>query len=177
MNIFVIITGILELALSLLLSVSIMYLTFKFLHFINKKIDDLTELKSNNYSVALYNASILFSVAWIAKTSVNGAITSLTMLLRNPSITIYSILQTIGVISLQIIISVLIAFFTVYIGLIIFTKLTKHINEFELIKSNNISIAIIISTIVVIVALFVEPSVKTIIQGLIPYPSVFGNPV
>lgn len=176
MNMFVIVIGFIELILSLLLCVFILFITFKFLHFINKKIDDIKELKNNNYSVALYNASILFSVTWVAKSSIRSAVSSLTLLLRNPNAIFSDVLKTAGVISLQIIISLSIAFAGVYFGMLLFTKLTKNIDEFTLIKNNNIAIAIIVSTIIIIIALFIEPSVKTIVQGLIPYPSIIGNP-
>lgn len=176
MNIFVIVIGLIELILSLLLCVFILFLTFKFFHFINKKIDDIKEIKNNNYSVALYNASILFSVTWVAKSSIRGAISSLSLLLRDPNAVFTDVLKTGVVISIQIVISVIIAFAGVYIGLLLFTKLTKNIDEFTLIKNNNVSIAIIISTIIIIIALFIEPSVKTIVQGLVPYPSIIGNP-
>jgi uncharacterized membrane protein YjfL (UPF0719 family) len=153
-----------------------MFLTFKFFHFTTKKIDDIKELKSNNYSVALYNASVLFSVAWVVKSSVSGAISTITLLLRNPNMVISDILKTTGIISLQIIVAVIIAFVGVYFGLQLFVSLTKNIDEFSEIKKNNISIAIIVSVIVIIIAIFIEPSVKNIVQGLIPYPSVLTNP-
>lgn len=176
MNMFVVVVGLIELTLSLLLSVLILFLTFKFFHFITKKIDDIKELKSNNYSVALYNASILFAVAWVAKSSINGAISSITLLIRNPTTNITDILKTSGIVSLQIVVSVIIAFSGIYISLRMFMALTKNIDEFKEIKNNNVSIAIILSAIVIIVALFIEPSVKNIIQGLVPYPKLIINP-
>lgn len=177
MNIFVIYTGFIQLILSLLLSVIIMFSTFKFFHFTTKNIDDISELKNNNYSVALYNASVLFSVAWVVKSSVSSAISTITILLRNPNMTFADLLQTTGITILQILVAMFIAYAGVYFGIKLFINLTKNIDEFKEIKKNNISIAIIVSVIIIIIAIFIEPSVKNIVQGLVPYPDVLRNPI
>jgi len=176
-NLFVIVIGFLELILSILVSVFTIFITFKVFHVITKKIDDISELKKNNYSVALYNSAILFSVAWVVRSSVNSAISALTVVFTNPDSNHIAILKVMGIMSVQIILSAVIAFFGVYIAISIFMFLTKQIDEFTEIKNNNLAVAIIIATIVIIVALFIEPSVKTIVDGLVPYPAILSNPV
>lgn len=176
MNIFVIIIGFFNLILALLVGITTMFFTFKFLHLITRKIDDISELKSNNYSVAIYNASILFSVAWVVKGSLSGAVSSITLLMNTPNILLSDIFKTFGIMLAQITTSGIIAFSGVYVGIKVFTTLTTKIDEFSEIQKNNVSIAIIVSTIIIIISLFISPSVKTIVEGLVPYPSIITNP-
>ncbi len=176
MNFFVIVIGLSNLLVSLIVSIGTIYFTFRFLHFITRDIDDIKELKNNNYSVAIYNASILFSVALVVKSSIQGAVSAITLLLSKTDYIIWDFLKTFGVMVAQILLSGIIAFFGVFIGIQVFTSLTRSIDEFKEVKKNNISIAIIVSVIIVIIAIFISPAVKTIVEGLVPYPSIIKNP-
>lgn len=176
MNPFIIIIGVVEYILAILIGVGTLYITFKFLGLISRRIDDIKEIKENNISVALYNGSILFAVAWIIRPSISSAITSITLMLHQTDTSIAVSIQTILIIFTQILISGLLAFCGISIAILLFMKLTRNIDEFREIKANNIAMGIIVAVIIIIMALFIEPAIQTLVDGLTPYPEVLKNP-
>ena len=63
---------------------------------------------------------------------------------------------------------------TVAIGLLstfLYSRLTP-IDEFEEIRKNNVGVALIISTILIVMTLLVKDGVMTIIEALVPYPQL-----
>lgn len=176
MNPFVIIIGVVEYILSILIGVGALYLTFQFLGLISRRIDDIKEIKENNIAVALYNGSILFAVAWIIRPSVSSAITSITLLLNGSETGVLSSIQTILIIFTQVLISSLLAFCGISIAILMFMKLTRNVDEFREIKANNVAMGIIIAVIIVVMALFIEPAINTLVDGLTPYPELLKNP-
>ena len=70
------------------------------------------------------------------------------------------------------IVSVIVAFLVVMIALWFFNKLTRNINELDQISKNNIPVAIIAATIVLLIALIVRDGFVMLLESLIPYPSI-----
>ena len=66
----------------------------------------------------------------------------------------------------------IIAFTTIYIGLQIFIWLTKDLDELNEIKENNIAVGILLGIIIVSIALLLQPGIVTVLDSLIPFPSV-----
>jgi len=50
--------------------------------------------------------------------------------------------------------------------------MTKNIDEFKELKNNNISIAIIMSIIVISICIMVKPSLYSILESFVPYPDM-----
>lgn len=55
---------------------------------------------------------------------------------------------------------------------LLFSILTKGVNEFKEIQQNNISVAILVVTILISITLIAKGSIALLISSLIPYPEV-----
>ena len=55
---------------------------------------------------------------------------------------------------------------------LLFSMLTKGINEFREIQRNNVSVAILVVTILLSITLIVKESIALLISALIPYPEL-----
>lgn len=177
MNITVIMSGVATLLLSLILCIGFIFLTLYLLGKTNKSLGMIRLLKENNISYALYLGSILFAVGWIMKSAVDPALQTFLTTMRLPSTETLQLVQTIGIILLQIFLSGSIAFVSITLALLLFQKMTRKIREMEEIRKNNISLGILAAVIIILLALFIQPGIRMILDGTIPFPPVGKNPL
>ena len=174
MNLILIISGIVYTLISLLVGVVFMFLTLRFLKLIHKKIIGNIETEFSNISLSLYISASIFAVGWIMKDSLEPAITAFRLVLRNPDSAFQGYMLIIGIVLLQLVIPGILSFCFILIGLWIFEKLTKDINEMEEIMKNNIALGILLSTVIIVLVLFIQPGIRMIMDGIIPFPKL-GN--
>ena len=172
MNILIIISGIAYTLLSLLVGVISIFLTFRFLRFFHKSMINDAVLNNDNIALSLYISASIFSVAWVMKGAIEPAITAFNLVLRDPSSVLIDYLIIFGIILFQLVGSGILSFCFILIGLWIFTKLTKDIQEMEEIKRNNIALGILLSTLIIVLVLFIQPGISMIMDGMIPFPQI-----
>lgn len=172
MNLILFITGMVQIALSLVAAVFLVYLTSKIFRKLIAGINENQELKRNNISVAILNGSIILALMLVVKKSIESSITIFGNTLRNPDAEFITFLQS-GLIMIgHIVLGAIIAFFTIYIALQIFIWLTKDLDELKEIKENNIAVGILLGIIIVSIALLLQPGIVTVLDSLIPFPPV-----
>ena len=172
MNYIIFFSGILYTILSLFIAVTFIFITIKFLKQIHKNIIQNVTVSIDNIAVSLYVSSSIFSVGWVMRDSIEPAITSFNLALRSPSTDIINYLIIFGIMILQIVVPGILSFGFIVIGLIIFQKMTKDINEMNEIINNNIALAILLSTIIIVLVLFIQPGIRMTMDGLIPFPKL-----
>ncbi|MFI5236692.1 MAG: DUF350 domain-containing protein [Ignavibacteriales bacterium] len=172
MDIILLITGIVQVFISLLIAVSLVYLASKIFRKLISGINETEELRKNNVAVAILNGSIILALILVVKKSIESAITIFGNTLRNPDSVFSSYLQT-GLIMIgHILLGGLIAFSAIYTALQIFIRLTKDLDELNEIKNNNTAVGILLGLIIVSIAMLLQPGVDTILNSLIPFPPV-----
>jgi hypothetical protein len=55
---------------------------------------------------------------------------------------------------------------------LLFSALTKRINEFEAIKNNNAAVATMVSSLLIAITLIVKDSIAVLISTMVPFPEV-----
>ncbi len=172
MDIVLLITGIVQVFLSLLIATTLAYFASKIFRKLISGINETEELKKNNIAVAILNGSIVLALILVVKKSIESAVTIFGNTLRNPDSVFSSYIQS-GLIMIgHIILGGIIAFIAIYTALLIFIKLTKDLDELKEIKNNNTAVGILLGIIIVSMALLLEPGIDTILNSLIPYPPV-----
>ena len=172
MDLSILISGILQLFLSLFIGIIFIYAGFRFFHKKIKSINEIEELKKNNIAVAILNASIILALVIMVKNAIEPAITLLSMALRNPEATLISFLQTAGIMLVQIILAGFIAYVSIYLAISLYTHLTKDLDELGEIKKNNIAVSIVLGVVIISISLLMQQGIKSILDALIPFPSV-----
>lgn len=172
MDLILFITGIVQIALSLIIGVFFIFAATKIFQNLVKGIDENEELKNNNVAVAILNGAIVISLILVVQNSVESAIIIFGNTLRNPDAEILTYLQSALIMLLHIILSGFIAFIAIYIAMHIFLWLTKDLDELKEIKGNNIAVSILLGIIIISIALLLQPGIKTILDSLIPFPPV-----
>ncbi len=172
MDLILFITGLVQLALSLLIGVLFIYAASRAFQKMLKGINDTEELKNNNIAVAILNSAIIIALILVVSSSIESAITIFGNTLRNPDAVISTYLQTALIMLLHIIIAGLVAFSAIYFAMHFFMWLTKDLDELAEIKNNNVAVSLLLGIIIISIALLLQPGITTILDSLIPYPPV-----
>lgn len=172
MNLILLITGIVQIALSLIVAVFLVYFTSKIFRRLITGINETEELKKNNISVAILNGSIILALILVVKKSIDSSITIFANTLRNAEAGFSTYLESAFIMLGHIVLGGIIGFTTIYIALQIFMWLTKDLDELKEIKENNIAVGLLLGIIIVSIALLLEPGIVTVLDSLIPFPPV-----
>ncbi len=172
MDFILLLTGLVQVVLSLIIAVALVYISSKIFRRLITGINESDELKNNNVAVAILNGSIILALILVVKKSIESAITIFSNTLRNPDAILTSYFQSALIMIGHIILGGMIAFTTIYTALQIFMWLTKDLDELKEIKGNNIAVGILLGIIIVSMALLLQPGVDTILNSLIPFPPV-----
>lgn len=175
MNYLIMMSGMAYTLLALVVSVVSIFLTVKFLKVVHKSMVRDTQLNNDNIALALYISASIFSVAWVMKSAIEPAIATLNLVLRNPNSVLMDFARVLGIMMLQLVGSGILAFSFMMIGLWIFAKLTKDVREMEEIQQNNIALGIMLSTLIIVLALFIQPGISMIMDGMVPFPEIGGR--
>ena len=172
MDLPLLVSGFLQLLLSLLIGIIFIYTGFRFFHKRIKSINEIEELKKNNIAVAILNASIILALVIMVKNAIEPAITVFSLTLRDPDANLSSFLQTAGIMLVQIILAGVISYISIYLAISLYTQLTKDIDELSEIKNNNIAVSIVFGIVIISISILMQQGIKSILDALIPFPVV-----
>ncbi len=169
MNSQTLIFSLIEIGISILLGVLILYLSYKL---IDKLIKDKFKIKNDNISYSIFVSSVLFSVAYLISGIKSPILNSIKLLIDNPDYSGIIVLDGLKYSLLFISIIIITIVVVIFLSIFLFTIMTKDIDEFKEIKNNNIAIAIITATLVISISLLVKESVYLLLESFVPYPEI-----
>ncbi len=159
--------SLIEIVISIVFSVVIIFISYKILKwFFFRKHD----LRGDNLAFTIFTSGIVLSIGFI----LSEILPSITNVIRlsttqTETVDIATIIKFSGL-------YLCIGFFMAVLinasvfGL--FSILTKGVNEFKEIKNNNLSVAILVVAILISITIIVKDSIALLISSLIPYPEV-----
>jgi len=156
-----------EIILSIVISVVIIYVSYSILQrLFFKKMD----LKGDNTAFTIFTSGIVLSIGLILS-EILPSITNIVRLsaTQTDSIDYGTIVQYSG---LYLLIGFLAAVIINASVFFLFSILTRGIDEFQAIKDNNVSVAILVVATLISITLIVKESIALLISSLIPYPEV-----
>ena len=142
-----------RLILGIVFAVLALYLASSVLGKITGDLDEWDEISKGNNAVAILMAGIFISVSTIVAPGISG------LFMRWDILAII-----IGFI--QLIISLSLAMAMQYVALSVMSRLTKQIDDFEELRKGNISVGIVMASIVIAVATVVVAGVETLVAAL-----------
>ncbi len=156
-----------EIVLSIVITVVIIYVSYSILHRLFFK---QTDLKGDNIAFTVFTSGIVMSIGMILS-EILPSITNIVRLATTQTevIDLTTIVQYSGIYLFIGFIMAVILNATVFM---LFSLLTRGINEFEAIKNNNVAVAIMVAVTLVSITLIVKESIAMLISSLIPYPEV-----
>jgi uncharacterized membrane protein YjfL (UPF0719 family) len=169
--------GIIEIILSFISGLFIFFISFNVFSLITKDIDELKEIKENNISVAILGVSFVFGIMLIVKSAISPAMDTLTELLQAKEFIIGQTVFAFIRIVVFYVVSALFAFLILWLSIKVFLILTIDIDEMDEIKNKNISVSIIISTLVVSMSILLINPLITLLNGLVAPPAIADSAI
>lgn len=156
-----------EIGISIIIGISILFLTYK-------SIDNLFKKKYNielsNMSFAIFTSSVLFSVAFLISGLKAPILNSLRMISENPNYQGTLILDGLKYTGLFLLIVILAIGLINFISVKLFVMMTKNVDEFKEISKNNLAVSIITATILISISILIKDSLYLLLESFVPYP-------
>jgi uncharacterized membrane protein YjfL (UPF0719 family) len=160
--------ALLQFGVSMLLSITAIYITLKI---INKLILKKYSISKDNLAYAILAGGIIFSVAYLIS-GVTIPILNTIRFLKEASLDSNIYVEVFKYIGIFLSIGLVTACLINVLSIFLFTYLTKGINEFDEIKENNKAVALITAVIIISISFIMKDSMIFLIETFIPYPSI-----
>ena len=153
MDIGLIALALLRLVLAIVFAIVGLYIASWVLGKLTKAIDEWKEIEKGNHAVAIYVAGIFISVAIIVGPGVIG---------------LFRTFDLIGIVVgfVQLVLALALAVVMQYIGLWVFGKMTKELDEWNELKKGNAAVGIVMAAIVIAISTIVSQGVASIIAAI-----------
>lgn len=159
--------ALIEILMSVLISVAIIYVSFSILQrlFFKKE-----SFQGKNTAFAVFTSGVVLSIGLI----LSEILPSITNVIRlssahSDSVDMTTIVTYSG---LYLLIGFAVAIFINLSVFLLFSILTRGINEFKAIKENNVPVSILVVALLLSITLIAKDSIALLISSLVPYPEV-----
>jgi len=136
-----------------------------------------TELEQGNVAAAILAAAGLLSLGLLAQHAVTATFSAVDFLFRGQTVSG----STLGKLAFygfaHAAVSLAVGAATLAIGTFLFSRLTRGVDEIAQIRKGNVAPAIVLGTVMVVVALVVAPGLETALDGLLPLPTLARDEV
>lgn len=161
--------GLIQFIIVLVISTGVFYLILKLL---KRSILEKYDIQLSQTSFGILASGIIFCTGYL----MSGITTSIshTIRLLNPDklLSFSNLTDITGYTFLYVMLALVASHLIIWTSLKLFTYLTINIDEFEEIKNNNLSVALITATIIVATSLIMKDSVDLLIESFVPYPEL-----
>jgi len=169
MNTKLTLLAVIEILSAMSMGIVILAGTYQFLKYWGKKKYDI---QPNNQAYGIFMAAVLFSVG-LTMSSVIQPLLSLFRIFASRDIgTLELVIKFLGYGAIYIALAYVLAVVICASGNFIYMFLTP-INEFEELKNNNISVALVVGSIIITLSLLTNNGVDLLIESFIPYPQQY----
>ena len=159
--------ALLEIILTITISVVVFYISYKILKMLFFNNEDIS---GENIAFTIFTSGIFLSIGIILSEilpSISNVIRLSTT--QTEAIDAFQIVKYSG---LYLFIGFIAAVLINSSVFLLFSVLTKNINEFKEIQKNNIAVAMLVVSILISITLIAKNSIALLISSLIPYPEV-----
>ena len=167
-----IIISLAEFALSLVLSIFVVFWSYKSFVRLHLDFDAEAEIMKGNTAVAILLASLTFAAAMVMRETVYPVVSILTVGMTGSEEASHGFFSLLAYAAGHLVFGFLLSIGTVQIALRTFQHLNRKIDESAEIARGNTAVAVIMGTVVLIVAMFMQQGVGSVSKSLIPQPKL-----
>jgi uncharacterized membrane protein YjfL (UPF0719 family) len=169
------IRGLFEFALMSLMSGIIVWVTYEVFVSANPDFDMGDEIKKGNVAVGTLVATILFAASMIMQKGLASVVTIFRLYVTTPTESGFTLWQLCLMALGHLVISLILALMTISITLRLFGKLSRRFNNVapgKELQKGNVAMGIVLSSVVLVSALYVAEGVSALSKSLIPQPTI-----
>jgi uncharacterized membrane protein YjfL (UPF0719 family) len=168
MNTKVIYIGLLDIFISMIFTVFIIWVSYKIIQrLVFRK---AAEEETSNLSSGILVSSIILSMGLLIQQSAEPLI-NIYRLLSTQELSYQALfIQFLKTMLIYLGITLALGIVIVLVGVLLFTGLTRDVNEWKAIRENNIAVALITGVIIIVITLAIKDGLGLIFESWIPYP-------
>jgi len=167
-----VIASIFEFVLAVLMSGLIIALTYKVFIKANPDFDMEAEIKKGNTAVGTLVAAILFAASLILQKGMGSVVSMFRMHISAPGESTIGLGKLALLCTAHLGLSLLLAVITISVTLRLFGKLVRSLHAGQELEKGNLAVGIVLSSVVLIAALYVGEGVSAISKAMVPQPSI-----
>lgn len=155
--------GILQLVVSLFVAMGAVYLGIRAFDRMTIGIDEMKEIKKGNVAVAILMAAVIISIANVIEAGVSNLV-KLADPAAGPIVMVVGMLVGIA----QLVISIIVAMFTINIAIRVLDKITVEFDEMAELKKGNIAVSILMSGVLLAVSFVIKAGITGLTSAISP---------
>lgn len=130
-------------------------------------------LQEANTAASLFAAMMILAELLIVRQSILPAVDALrAMVAANHQLTALMVATSLGYFLAFYVISLVVSLTCLYLSIMIYIKATTKMDELEELRRNNLSVAVLMSAVVIGMALFIQSPVERLIGSLVNYEAI-----
>lgn len=166
------IVSVFEFMLAVLMSGFIISLTYRVFITANPDFNMEEEIKKGNVAVGTLVASILFAASMILQKGMGSVVSMFRMHISAPAESSMGLGKLALLCAAHLGLSMLLAVITISVTLRLFGKLVRSLHAGTELQKGNLAVGIVLSSVVLVAALYVGEGVSAISKALVPQPSI-----
>jgi uncharacterized membrane protein YjfL (UPF0719 family) len=169
MNTKLTLLAVIEIVSALSMGIVILALTYQLIKYYGKKKWDI---HPNNQAYGIFTAAILFSVGLTLSSVIQPLLSLFRIFASRDMGTMELVWKFFSFGAMYIALAYVFAVIVCATGIFVYTFLTP-IDEFAELKNNNISVALIVGSIIITLSLLTNNGVDLLVESFIPYPQQY----
>ncbi|NRA97736.1 MAG: DUF350 domain-containing protein [Planctomycetes bacterium] len=165
------ISGAVQLIVSLLAGLSVAYVSFRAFRWLHRDLDPVKALKDHNVAMAIVLASMVVGTGLVVLQALEPVVSTLQTTLYD-GVTFWSGLAFLGLALGHLALVLFIAIVGITFATSVFTRLTPNIREFDEIKDKNVAVAITLAAVILLMSMFLAHGSQIFLSSLVPYPAM-----
>jgi uncharacterized membrane protein YjfL (UPF0719 family) len=154
------------------MSVFVIFLTFRTFIKANPDFDMASEIKKGNVAVGVLVGTILFCASQILMAGADSSIAMFRLHMLAPTEENANLFKVLAMIVAHLSLAMLLAVISISFTLRIFGRLTSEMEEGKELQKGNLAVGILLSSVVLVSAMFVKDGVGALSKALTPQPSI-----
>jgi uncharacterized membrane protein YjfL (UPF0719 family) len=130
------------------------------------------DLRKGNTAAGILHASSLLALGLLVQHSVQATSDAADLILRSPPFQLAMVGKVALFALLHVVLSLAVGTGVLALGVLLFDRMTPGLDELDEVRKGNVSLALVLSAILLVLALLTAPGLQAALNGLIPFPKL-----
>jgi len=159
--------GLLDIFVSMLFTVFVVWVSYRVVHRLvfRRSVSD-----TGNLSAAILMGSILLSMGMLIQQAAEPVMNAYRLLITQEISYQVLFLRLLKVMFIYLGTALLCGILVVLTGVLLFTGLTREVNEWKAIRENNLAVALLTGIIIIVITMAVKNGLGLVFESWVPYP-------
>lgn len=128
------------------------------------------DTRSGNLAVGVLKAGSLVALGILFQHPVSATFNAFDLLYRDRSLTLVAVRRVATYASIHLSLAIVVGAAVLAFGTWLFTRLTRNVDEIAEIRKGNVAAAVVLASVMVVLALMTAPGLENALEGLLPLP-------